>query len=327
MSQLDATMGDRKRSSPSIMDQQAEIAFASKQVEKKHRFNPDDDVDERLAVLGGFPTLSPRAVGVIASIRTVYQDAGRKVSNLVQSIPGYNKGRLIASLDALQIAKDTAAVSVVMSKEEAKKEPIPFHRTKVFFALDIEADGASLAHHSMRSIGIVVFDEDGKELEVYQANIRELRDRVPEQRCMVEFWDKEPEAWKFVNTDPNEYAVVMWEIANLYSKYVKQGNSINWVAGPAAYDWQWLNYYYKLAQFSDPVVGRVWVDIGYSCRCASEVEKLCFKLHPVVPGGKTKEQIKDEWAGDAKHTHKPHEDARREGRIFFAMHEAMGLKP
>ena len=105
---------------------------------------------------------------------------------------------------------------------------------------------------------------------------------------------------------------------------------MEWVAGPASYDWQWLNYYSHLYKndikegFHDFLISLS--DIGYSARCSSEVEKFFWKTKK-IEDPKQKEQMKDEFAGDAKHTHKPHEDARREGRIFFGMHKALGISP
>lgn len=193
--------------------------------------------------------------------------------------------------------------------------------SKVFFSLDIEADGRSPSTNNMLSIGIVVFDIDGNELEFYQSNI--IPEKEPDIKCINSFWILFPEAWEFIQGDRKPWGVVMIEINKLYAKYYGKGFKIEWVAGPAAYDWQWLNYYYS--KFLDLVEkeGGIALDIGYSCRCSSEVEKYFWKMNrKLIP---QKEELKDQMADGAKHTHKPHEDARREGRIFIKMHKMLGI--
>ena len=203
--------------------------------------------------------------------------------------------------------------------KKLKTEPIS---KTIFFVFDIEADGDSPVYNSMLSIGIVIFDESGKELESYQSNIKPLADRVQGKRCMEEFWNKNPEAWKFVNTDAKSSFIVMQQVSELYQKYKDQGCNIDWVADPAAYDWQWLKAYMEIQKhYNWPTV-----DIGYTATCLDTIEQLYWKITDMKNADeKIKQVIKDNMAGNCKHTHNPVDDARRAGRIYFAMQKNLGL--
>lgn len=71
--------------------------------------------------------------------------------------------------------------------------------TTLYLSFDIEADGSAPSIHNMLSIGIYGFDNNNVNVFNYQRNIAPHASRTPEERCMKEFWEKNPEAWKFVH--------------------------------------------------------------------------------------------------------------------------------
>src|ERR1039458_9746746 len=93
------------------------------------------------------------------------------------------------------------------------------------------------------SFGLVIFDENGKELDSFQRNIHPRKDRIVEKRCKEEFWNKNPEIAAFVKTKQVSGMVFIRDLSLVLRRW-KETHKIVWVANPSAYDWQWLNAYW-----------------------------------------------------------------------------------
>src|SRR3990167_5770232 len=137
---------------------------------------------------------------------------------------------------------------------------------KLYISFDIEADGQCPSVSSMLSIGMCGLLADGTEVFSWQRNLYPLADRKPEERCMTEFWSKQPEAWKFVQQDQLAADDAMIELADNIRE-LKLKYRLVWVASPSAYDWQWLKAYYELTRKTHPDMP----DIGFSARCLSSM--------------------------------------------------------
>lgn len=183
---------------------------------------------------------------------------------------------------------------------------------RVYLSFDIEADGDSPAKNSMVSFGVVAFDEQGKEVHKYQANIKPRVGAVQGKRCMEEFWAKNPEVWKFVQTNQKEPAAFVAVIARMIEEHHEAGFKIVWLANPAAYDWQWLKAYYELYKEDS------YPDIGYSAKCIGSMwTNKCRRmgwssLEDHLESGAMKSlQAKDHVE------HNPEHDARVQGLFYF----------
>lgn len=73
--------------------------------------------------------------------------------------------------------------------ETPKKKP------KLYASFDVEADNDSPTVGNMLSIGVAFFDVDGYLHDTFSANLKELPDKVQGERCMNEFWNKNPKLW------------------------------------------------------------------------------------------------------------------------------------
>jgi hypothetical protein len=62
----------------------------------------------------------------------------------------------------------------------------------VLFVFDIETRGKSMIKNGILSVGVVVGDENGEILHTQQWNVDELGGQEFEQRCLDEFWNKQP---------------------------------------------------------------------------------------------------------------------------------------
>jgi hypothetical protein len=176
---------------------------------------------------------------------------------------------------------------------------------KAFFSFDIEADGPSPCQNSMRSFGAVLLSEQCAVLWRREFNLVPLDGHVQDHRTMTEFWALFPEAWEHCNRnqcDPvKAFTKLATEIETLKEKY-----DITPVAAPAAYDWQWVNYYFQNASVDNP--------LGYTAFCISTFLKSINPSKSIKTDSKFEKQFDDE---KYPHTHMPLDDAIEEGMRFL----------
>lgn len=212
-----------------------------------------------------------------------------------------------------------ASVSVAPNAPEEKmaarkKSPPP---PKRWFSVDIEADGSCPRLSNMRSIGIVVYNDQGDELESWERNLFTVPTFCEEEETMVEFWEKHPGAWKHVNTNQIPPQLAMEELKDLY---LRHGGSaaVEWVAKPAAYDWQWVNSYYCQFKKKD------WPSIGFKATCISTIKSTLVNFIGVTDEARWK-GMESIWTTDLpKESHRALDDARYQGAVFFGARKYMG---
>lgn len=201
------------------------------------------------------------------------------------------------------------------SKAEPETEkPRP---PKRIISIDIEADGRSPTRHSMLSIGAVVCDEAGNVLETWERNLLPIPGREAEVECMEEFWSKHPEAWDYATTNAVEPSKAMKDLIDLFLRHGGK-EAVEWVAKPAAYDWQWLNGYY--AMFREPD----WPDIGFSATCISTMKKAAVEMCTLTTraGWDTLEAA---WTnGLPRNSHRALDDARYQAMVYFGAKSLLG---
>jgi hypothetical protein len=182
---------------------------------------------------------------------------------------------------------------------------------KAYFSFDIEADGPGSSVNSMLSIGIYAFDRNGKKIDIFQRNIVPPPNRIMDEATKKEFWDKHPKMWKFVQTNQVSAFQCMKDLGEFYLSIKQKGYaSIEWVAFPAAYDWQWLNTYYsEFGSKNKPY-------IGFKATCASTLFNYYCKLHK-IKSKKDRDALWDELKEDQNTTHNSLDDAMCQGRVFF----------
>jgi len=158
--------------------------------------------------------------------------------------------------------------------------------SRIYLSFDVETDGRSPANHSMISLGIGAFikeslvvqpdSSDWKEHvklwrcdRTFKVNISPIEGRSPCPVTYDEFWSKWPLKWASCQEHaclPADAMIQLFEWLNgLTSEYPDK--SLIWVAGPASFDWQWLNYYYYA--FSDTTKYK----LTYSADCLSTLKR------------------------------------------------------
>lgn len=175
----------------------------------------------------------------------------------------------------------------------------------VYLSFDIESDGRSPAHNSMISLGVAAFvkDRDGnwycedefkvniKPILVYNGDDIRRHRREADPTTYEEFWSKWPAKWEACKVDAQEPAVAMDRLFRFLGTVaaVHPGHKMVWVAGPASFDWQWLNYYYY--KFTDTTQHK----LHYAADCLSTLNRYYCRMKGIR--GAEYKKFSDELAG------------------------------
>jgi hypothetical protein len=190
----------------------------------------------------------------------------------------------------------------------------------VCLSFDIEADGDAPSNSNMLSIGIVAFDCTGSWKATFQRNLFPHSTKVPDQRCMEEFWAKNPVASAFVKTNCVTPEQGMRELGEFFTTLkAKTGNAkFWWVARPASYDWQWLNcYYHEFGPKEKP-------SLGFKARCISTMYDIYKEIHD-LDGAAESAAWAEMTAGQAM-THNPLDDAKFQAVLYMSLCNRLGMK-
>ncbi len=189
-------------------------------------------------------------------------------------------------------------------------------REVVFASLDVEADGDNPMTHSMVSFGVAMFKESYglsriKPFSTFYVTIKPQQGKCHQESTMRDFWARYPEQWEHVTNNPDEPGVAMEKFATWLethsSKYV-----IQWVAGPANFDWMFLKCYYEAYGPLDKP------DLGYSCHdlfsmLISHCKENNIDRHSVVRS----------LSQDNEYTHHALDDATCQGVVYMNMRQKL----
>lgn len=122
-------------------------------------------------------------------------------------------------------------------------------RKQLYVSLDIEADGPYPIEYSMRNFGMEVFDEEGLTYGTFERNLKPLPEAKEDPDTMKNFWDKNPEAWAYVNTKPQDAQQAMQE-NKAWLKGIANNHSavLSYAGFPLCYDFMW--HYIYLVKFT-----------------------------------------------------------------------------
>ena len=134
-------------------------------------------------------------------------------------------------------------------------------------------------------IGIVVVDATanplGKEDEKRRAEwvvdqrgwcLAPQPNRAVDARTMAEFWSKNTELLRYINSNSARVETVMADIASWYAMITERYEVAHWACSPAAYDWQFVNALYaQYAPKGSPT-------LPYTARCISSMKHAAKAL-------------------------------------------------
>ena len=177
--------------------------------------------------------------------------------------------------------------------------------------LDIEVDGPTPGANSMLGLGFAAFDEDGRELDVFEVNLETLEGASGAEDSM-RWWRAQPEAWAHVRRDAVPPAEGM---ERCLSWLERLRPDLVLAAHPLLFDGIWLDWYFRnfcdAAAFRGPFRVRcpfvgAGVDVPSYVQAALNLEY--FRARPDYPS---------DLLGDVPHTHKPIDDARGHAALYF----------
>ena len=87
-----------------------------------------------------------------------------------------------------------------------------------YISFDVETDGPSLLKHSLLSVGLVLFDKSGAEVDSLSLNIAKRHD-AEENPSTMEFWNANKEAWEHCHKDMLNPTDAMNQISDFYRKH------------------------------------------------------------------------------------------------------------
>lgn len=185
-----------------------------------------------------------------------------------------------------------------------------FDKPQLFVYLDVEANGPIPGEYSMLSFAAVAFesnaDEQFKEVSSYSANLHPLHNRVhPSQQA---FWDRHPEAFQATLVNRKSPIEAMKQFSDFVLRLQERYHvfPISW---PAAFDWQFLNYYLHRFTGRNP--------LGYNCLDHGSYMWAFFGT----------ERATDRWdlqpyeAKQEGHKHIAIHDARSGARLFHSIYQ------
>ncbi len=175
---------------------------------------------------------------------------------------------------------------------------------EIYVSVDIEADGPIPGPHSMLSLGAVGYDESGKVVGEFSANL-ELLDGATGHPRMMKWWEQFPEAWAASRQDLEPPTAAMHRFADWVESL--PGVAI-FVAWPATWDFMWIYWY--LIRFTER---RPFSEHGIDMRSyAMGMRKRRF--HET-----TKNFLPKRWFSPRPHTHIALDDAYEQGDLFINM--------
>ena len=147
----------------------------------------------------------------------------------------------------------------------------PDRLQKVYMTINVESDGPDPALNNMLELSCVLHFENGTVIDELNVKFSSLPNRKPDQFTMVNFWNVNPEAWAWVNTDSVDVDTGMSLFVEFFEKYSKL-YSIRFVGDPASRDFVWLQEYYtNYAMFST-------IKLFPYCRCLTTMRKSYQKM-------------------------------------------------
>lgn len=195
----------------------------------------------------------------------------------------------------------------------------PDRLQKVYMTINVESDGPDPALNNMLELSCVLHFENGTIIDELNIKFITLPNRKPDQFTMQNFWNVNPEAWAWVNTDCIDVDTGMSQFIEFFEKYSKL-YSIRFVGDPASRDFVWLQEYYtNYAMFST-------IKLFPYCRCLTTMRKSYQKMLNLTDDEswilKNKMQ-NDGQEGVSTRSHIGIERARKQAREFCLLRQKM----
>lgn len=177
-------------------------------------------------------------------------------------------------------------------------------KREIYVSTDVEADGPIPGVNSMLSFGSAAYFADKTLVATLTANLETLPGAVADPKTM-EWWKRQPEAWKAARENPQSPEKAMWN----YLTWLKQLPGIPVFVGyPAAYDFMFVYWYLKRFTGESPF-----------SHSALDIKTLAMALLKTDYRRSTKKNMPKRWFDALPHSHRALDDAIEQGALFCNM--------
>lgn len=185
-------------------------------------------------------------------------------------------------------------------------------KTIGYISFDWEARGPHMKKHGFNGFGAVLFNKDGQVVRDVGFGIQADVWQALDPDTKTTFWDKNPAALRWCETNPLAPQEAAQQIVRFYLQAKAEFKTVQWIAWPAAYDW--ANLMFFLTEFhpeTSPIK-------EHKAECVSSMA-LAYQLAAGLPK-------KPDLAALGIHNanaHNPVSDALAQGQAFFVLREKL----
>jgi inhibitor of KinA sporulation pathway (predicted exonuclease) len=116
-----------------------------------------------------------------------------------------------------------------------------------YFAIDVETTGQFITKNAMIAFGCTIMDQEMKEVEKFSSYLRIPEDRNWEDRCVNEFWSKQPNTLDYIKKHMKNPRIEMMRFSDWMDDMdIKYGSTMIVLSDFAMYDIAWINLYLDL---------------------------------------------------------------------------------
>jgi len=173
-----------------------------------------------------------------------------------------------------------------------------------YCSVDIETNGPIPSDNSMLSLGAAAFSADGKLLDTFYVNFKELQNSHPDPDTM-KWWAENKEAYDITRQNTIDPSHAISQFVNWVNKI--DGKSV-FIGYPVTFDFMFVYHYIIHFGLKSPFSFSA-LDIK---TYASATLKLPYRES-------TKKNMPKRWFSNKKHTHIAVDDAIEQGELFIAM--------
>lgn len=175
---------------------------------------------------------------------------------------------------------------------------------EIYVSTDIEADGPIPGPHSMLSFGSAAFDDAGRMLGTFSANL-DLLEGATGAPGTMSFWRDNPAAWNATRVDCQAPSVAM----PAYVAWLKAlpGKPV-FVGYPVAFDFMFVYWYLMRFAGESPF-----------SHSALDIKTFAMAMLKLPYRNSTKHNMPKRWKSEAPHTHVALDDAIEQGLLFCSM--------
>lgn len=184
-------------------------------------------------------------------------------------------------------------------------------------SVDVETNGPAPLVNSMWQLGAAFYDDDGNEIDSFQANLEEVPGTQADQGTLA-WWaeqeNKNPGLMNQLRSNLLSPTLAMQQFTSKVQRHSRElGSQPLVVAYPAGFDFTWLYVY--LVKFTGKSV------VGFS---ALDMKTMAMTLLQRNYHDSAKRRFPASWFDPKlKHTHMALDDAREQGYTYFQMRKAM----